>query len=94
MEIVKSTKALRDAYWKYNKSNYNGIYDAYDRPSYAKVKAWEYCRDLCENLKGSNLKVVGFNMFKFSAGFTFNMDNKKYFMYITDTSDRAVEVED
>lgn len=48
---------------------YGDIYDAYDRPSAAKVRAWEYCKRLAEEYDGRGLRITSRNTFRFSAAF-------------------------
>jgi len=76
----------------YNYSTNYSIYDAYERPSRKKVNAWDYCKKLCEKYKGSNLKVVSFNTFIFTAGFTFTDPETKeeMYMHITPTYNTPV----
>ena len=45
------------------------LYDVYDRPSYMKEKAWEYCKNLCRKYNGTNLHIVGHNTCTFTVSF-------------------------
>ena len=72
-------------------SDYN-IYQAYKKPSYNKVKAWETCKKQCLENNGKNLKIIGHNSSYFSAGFTFEKDNKKYLFYITYANNFIIEL--
>ena len=45
------------------------LYNVYDRPSYMKVKAWEYCKNLCRKYHGTNLHIIGHNSCFFSVSF-------------------------
>ena len=78
--------------WK--ASNKNDITSAYKKPSMAKRRAWNYCKELCAGLNGNNLKVVSNNCHFFTAGFQF-VDKEtgvvKY-MHITASHDTAVEM--
>ena len=53
------------------------LYDVYDRPSYRKEKAWDYCRELCRKYHGTNLHIVGHNTCTFSVSFDIG-DNVAY----------------
>lgn len=50
---------------------YSDIYEAYDRPSVYKVRAWEYCKGLCADLGGFDLVIASRNTFAFSVVFKF-----------------------
>lgn len=53
--------------WK--RSEYRNIWQAYERPSYNKEKAWHRCEEIAHSMGGYNLKVVSKNTFVFTAGF-------------------------
>lgn len=86
------TKQAQGAYERYQNSNMYSIYEAYGKPSQAKVRAWHYCMKLKEEKNGKGLKVIGKSCHFFSAGFTFEEDGKKMFMWITPSTDRAFEI--
>ena len=69
---------------------YGDIYDAYDRPSREKVRAWEYCKRICEELRGFDLLISSKNTFNFSAVFKFADDKtgELCYCYITKDYDR------
>ena len=83
----------REAYRLYKISNNDSLYDVYGRFSEAKHKAWEYCKKLCEEKSGSDLRIITANGFQFTAGFEYEKDGKQMFMYITKASDTECEVE-
>ena len=66
------------------------IYEAYKSPSVYKVRAWEYCKDLCRKLHGRDLRIVGWNSMKFSVAFRFNErgTGRECYAYITADYDR------
>ena len=80
---------MQDAYNNYLRSN-NGsnLYYCYDKPSYNKVRAMQYCEDLMNEYNGTNLAIIGYNTTQFSVGFLFDKDGKNYFAYITKSHDR------
>ena len=82
------------AYYRYRKSTWNELYDAYSNFSKGKVDAWRYCKDLCAKLNGRDLKVVSRNCHKFTAGFEYTdpETGEIMFMYITKGYDMAVPV--
>ena len=70
------------------------LYDVYKNPSLAKRRAWGYCVNLCYLHGGNDLKVVGFNCMKFSAGFEFVNDKtgELMYMHITPSYDTPVSM--
>lgn len=78
--------------WK--KSNLDSIFSAYKNPSYAKQRAWDYCKALCYEKNGHNLKVVNHGVQLFSAGFEYPdaETGEIKFMFITKTTETSVAV--
>lgn len=74
------------------------IYKAYDKPSINKVKAWEYCKKLCGDYNGKNLRVLANTCFIFTAGFVGEIEDattgevKNIFVYITKSYDKYMEI--
>lgn len=83
----------RNAYERYMRSTAYSLYDVYDSFSKSKSDAWEYCRKLCMEKRGGWLKIISANTFQFTAGFEYEENGKRMFMYITKTSDTACEIE-
>ena len=77
----------------YDRSTDYSIFDAYDRPSAAKVAAWNDCKALCYECGGYGLKVINHNTFTFTAGFeSVDIDTGVVmFHYITPNYHIAVE---
>lgn len=68
---------------------YNSIWSAYGKPSEAKCRAWNYCRELCDKLGGHDLIISSKNTMVFSVCFKFETeDGKPAFAYITRDYDR------
>lgn len=68
---------------------YDDIYAAYSRPSFAKVRAWEYCKRLCAECNGWGLAIASKNSMVFTAVFQFEgEDGKPAVAYITRDYDR------
>ena len=84
------TIARNAAEYAYNNPRwtYNDIYSAYDRPSREKVQAWEYCKNVCNEVGGYDLVISSKNTFRFSAVFKFIADGKPAYGYITADYDR------
>ena len=88
-----NTKTLKNAYANYKQSSNYSLYDCYNSCSYAKEKAFNYCKELCEKYNGKDLKIISYNTFSFSCGFVGLVDNKKVFVYITKDYNRYLELE-
>lgn len=82
-----------DAYRRYRNSDCYSLWQAYDSFSRQKEEAWLYCEDLCQKKNGRGLKVIGHNTSFFSAGFEYEEDGKRMFMYITHGGDYPIEIE-
>ena len=84
--------ARQNAEYAYNNRRwtYNDIYDAYGRPSREKIRAWEYCKNACDEVGGWDLIISSKNTFRFSACFKFeDPDNGELcYGYITAEYDR------
>ena len=92
------TKARKSQAKQFYKNYYNSycydIFDAYDRPSYRKVNAFEYCKDLMHQYNGHGLKITGFNTCTFSAAFVGVVEGVKHLFYITPSYDYIYPLED
>lgn len=95
--LNKNTKKaqgfIRSYSYYFNKASSNDIKAFYKNPSNNKIKAWYYCKDLCNKYNGSNLCITGGNCSYFSAGFTFNNDGKKYLCYRTYATNYCIELD-
>lgn len=79
--------------WSRNYLCKEDIYEAYKKPSLAKVRAWEGCKRLCEEFNGWNLKILHAGCQLFSAGFEFaDEDGVINYMWITKSQERYAEV--
>ena len=97
-EIANTSKkdqkiARAQGEWVYERNGghcFRDIYDAYERPSVYKVRAFEYCKDLCARLNGFDLRITGRNCMKFSVCFKFfdPEDGQLCYAYITRDYDR------
>ena len=69
---------------------YGDIYEAYDRPSREKVRAWDYCKRLYDEMGGFDLLIASRNTFNFSVVFKFSDSEtgELCYAYITRDYDR------
>lgn len=92
---MKLNKQMQQAIKKHEMSNVYTLRDCYKMYSYAKEKAYKYCKDLQAKYNGYNFKIISYNIMTFSAGFYYKNenDNTTRFVYITKTYDRECIVE-
>lgn len=64
-------RAAAEYAYRNTRYTYKDIFAAYERPSSAKVRAWNYCRELCDEMNGFDLIISSRNTFHFSACFKF-----------------------
>ena len=82
------TKRERTAYTNYTRSTARTLRDVYSTYSRAKESAFDYCRALCYEHGGHDLRIISANTFTFTAGFVFTAeDGRDAFMYITPSYD-------
>lgn len=86
----RTAKAAAEHAYNNRGWTYRNIWDAYEKPSYAKEKAWHYCRELCADMGGFDLLILSRNTFQFSAVFKFTDDEtgELCYAYITRDYDR------
>lgn len=91
--ISYQKRTARGNYDTYMRSSMCSIFDAYGKPSAAKVNAWNYCQALCDECGGYGLRVINYNTFTFTAGFeTIDIDTGVVqFTYITPNYDITVD---
>ena len=83
-----NSKLIKEAYRRYLNSTITTIYEAYTKPSTAKLQAYAYCKKLQEKYNGNYFKIIGYNTFEFSCGFMGEVDGKSVFVYITKSHDK------
>lgn len=92
MKKVKFNNQMQSIYNQYKNSNYYDLAQCYTNASSNKYHAMNYCRRLCNEYNGYNLKIIGFNCMQFSVGFECMQDNELCFVYITKSYDRICAV--
>lgn len=77
--------ARKQAEYAYNNRQwtYTDIFQAYNKPSENKIRAWEHCKKLCEELNGNSLIITGRSCHFFSACFKFQDKGRDCYAYIT-----------
>ena len=101
-ERIKNTskagqkKAREAAVFAYAHKNYDDIYSAYKNPSVYKVRAWNWCKELCREMHGYDLIISAAGCMTFSVVFTFNErgTGRKCYAYITRDYNRFCYADD
>lgn len=89
MKIIKFNNQMKTIYKAYQKSNMLTLWDAYEKFSHAKQNAFDYCQKLQHDYNGDGGRIIAYNTFGFSYGFTYtDNENKKHFVYITKSNDK------
>lgn len=84
------TIARQNAEYAYNNRRwtYGDIFEAYSKPSTAKVRAWEYCKQLCKEVNGHDIIISARGCQTFSVCFKFEDNGRPCYAYITRDYDR------
>lgn len=81
---------IKGAYSHYQYATATSLSDVYTTWSYAKDKAYRYCRELFAEYEGEDFRILGANVNTFSVGFIGKYEGKKAFFYITKSYDRVM----
>lgn len=90
-EIVKE-KDFKNVIKRYYASNTTNIYYAYKNPSYDKIYAYDYLKELSKDMNGYGFYIIGYNCSMFSVGWRVIIDDKEYFIYVTKDHNRIMEM--
>lgn len=90
-ELVKA-KNFGDVIRRYHMSYISNIYQAYKNPSYDKIYAYDYLKELSKDMDGYNFYIIGYNCNMFSVGWCVEIDDKEYFIYVTKDYNRIMEI--
>ena len=91
---TKKAKALINNYHYYSgKYESYDIFNFYKKPSFNKIKAWQFCKELTSKNNSNDLHICGGNSEFFSAGFTMIENDKKYLIYITRDNQYKIELD-
>lgn len=89
---MKTLKPIYERYLRTSQDCPHDVYEAYKRPSEAKIHAQHYCHKLLGQLNGYNACVLAHNSQMFTYSFMYSADNTTYFVYITPTYDRKYDI--
>ena len=77
------TSQVKSYYERYmhavNNHGYRGIFDCYQNPSWAKIKAERDIVKECYNKDGYGYSVISYNTTMFTCGYLFNRDGELWF---------------
>lgn len=90
---VKLNKQMQNAMRMHKMSNTYSLSQCYNSYSYAKEKAYNYCKELYNTCNGYDFKIIGYNCMSFSVGFYCDFEDKTHFVYITKSYDRMCVVD-
>ena len=79
----------------WSNSRASQLHDVYGRYSYNKIRAFEYCKELCYQYNGTMLKIINHNTFIFTAGFQYiDLDTGVIkFMFITPSYNVSIDMQ-
>lgn len=89
--MTKNERLALSNFKRFKESRLYDLTDCYESFSARKYEAWEYCKNLMAEKNGWSLKIVSYNGFQFTAGFIFDEDGKRKFMYITKSVNAVCE---
>lgn len=71
MKRIKSTSKLACYFkYRYRYSSACTLWDCYQKPSEAKIKANQQCLDMCTRERGRNYRIISFNIQGFTVAWT------------------------
>ena len=75
-KVNPNTKAGRFILWDYQNRNHGSIYEAYEKPSYRKIRSYEAIKARAISTHGYNrdLKVVGKNCNFYTTVYSYTID--------------------
>lgn len=85
---MTEVKNLDGIYNRLMEATASDLWEVYGSHSYAKERAFEYCKNLMYKLDGYGMKIIGHNCMTFSVAFTFEYENRPCIAYITKSYDR------
>lgn len=94
MKKINTLEVARVYYFNYLNSNKRRLSDCYAHNSVAKDRAYSYCLELKHKYMGDDLRIIGYNMNKFSVGFIGWYNDRIAFFYITSDYDRVMLLDD
>ena len=90
-----NTKQIKAAYEQFKRSRITELWQCYDKYSYNKEKAMEYCKKLANKYHANSwVCILGYNTCTFSVGFVGTFNGEPAFFYITKDYDRFIYLDE
>lgn len=70
------------------------LQDVYKKPSAKKIKTYDYCCKIFNNLNGRDFAIISSSISYFTAAFTYIEDGKKWFLVETPTNQYISEIKE
>ena len=86
MDSIKLNKRQQNILEAYNRSDLYYLGECYGRCSWAKQRAYDYCRRLCDDMHGWGFTIISYNTCMFSIGFKYVKDGIVWLHYETSRS--------
>lgn len=93
MKKVRLNKQMQGAIYGHKRSNTYTLSDCYNSYSYAKEKAYNYCKNLQTQYNGYDFKIISYNTMQFTVGFYCDFEGKTNFVYITKSYDKICTID-
>ncbi|MBO5715280.1 MAG: hypothetical protein J6S23_02660 [Clostridia bacterium] len=88
------TQNIKRAHDTYMRSQLYTLNDCYVNHSYAKERAFDYCRTLVSMYNGRQGRIIGANCMTFSYGFIGEINGRPAFFWITRDYDRYIYIDE
>lgn len=92
--LTLDTKKGANLYGNYRRATCGNLWDAYEKPSRAKVNAFFDCQNIRQEYNGTNERIISHNTFTFTYGFEYasNVDGVCHCVIITPTYEYDIEL--
>jgi hypothetical protein len=84
--LNKNTEKAKGMICRYNAARRSSIYEAYGKPSIAKIRAFNSIHKEMENCNGRNMKITGAGSSQFSCAYVITEDNTNFLIYHTSSN--------
>lgn len=87
MPKTKTRLTKQERYWiqQYEYARYKSIYDAYEKPSYKKVRIESDIKQKMYDMNGQDYRILSKNGFHFSCGFVVDDGDNQFLVVCTPT---------
>ena len=75
IKLNKNTQKAQGFIWEYVRSEKHDLYDCYNKHSFEKKRAFDYCINKQNEMDGNNGRILSYNTFVFTYAFMTD-DNK------------------